>query len=423
MSASNQEKYRVVCRLLAAAPTAAPSLAPSLTPTAAPSPAPTDVDVPSQGAPNPGVFTSNMSPSQLTSCEPHAEGAHYDVKETCLVRSDANLATKLRHITYDTSNGFEIYPEIFGSIGSECDNALWAKRDKAGLPGPCGFSPLDERTLAYLDLSTASGVTGRKLYLGENYGHLHEQKSCTTFANEGEPFFPMDHTTCFDLDTDEPLRCVDVTTGQNAVSFADYVGGVTNVPKVCQYASISTAKNHFLGWTHQDMMAVNPPASWAMSLPVTYGDNEALSGCITFKSDACSEASGAGEYNYFSVLILRGAETPPPPPTAAPSLAPTAAIVSAPSSHYYVEFPTDPAVLYEAGSTGCNSRTGARILTDTECRAILASGEFDKISGMASTAGPGNWNTSTNDNYGYYFNVAGNAYYPPGCLMQEIADR
>ena len=178
----------------------------------------------------------------------------------------------------------------------------------------------------------------------------------------------MDHTTCFDLDTDEPLRCVDVTTGQNAVSFADYVGGVTNVPKVCQYAAVSTAKNHLLGWTHQDMMAVNPPASWAMSRPGTYGDNEALSGCITFRSEACATAAGVGNYDTFSVLILRGAETPPPPPTAAPSLAPTAApslaptaaIVSAPSSHYYVEFPTDPAVLYEAGSSGCNSRTGAR---------------------------------------------------------------
>ena len=186
---------------------------------------------------------------------------------------------------------------------------------------------LDERTLAYLDLSTASGVTGRKLYLGENYGHLHEQKSCTTFANEGEPFFPMDHTTCFDLDTDEPLRCVDVTTGQNAVSFADYVGGVTNVPKVCQYAAVSTAKNHFLGWTHQDMMAVNPPASWAMSRPGTYGDNEALSGCITFRSEACATAADAGNYDTFSVLILRGAETAPDsgtdyrPTTAAPTAA------------------------------------------------------------------------------------------------------
>ena len=77
-------------------------------------------------------------------------------------------------------------------------------------------------------------------------------------------------------------------------------------------------------------------------------------------------------------------------------------------------------MLYEAGSPGCNSRTGARHLTETECRAIFVSDEFDKISGLASTAGPGTWNTSTNDNYGFYFNVGGNTWHPPACFLTEI---
>ena len=66
--------------------------------------------------------------------------------------------------------------------------------------------------------------------------------------------------------------------------------------------------------------------------------------------------------------------------------------ISVNSSHYYVEFPRDPAVAFTVGSLGCRSRIGLRHLTYSECNTVRLSGDLDAISGMAFPGGP--WTTT-----------------------------
>lgn len=69
-------------------------------------------------------------------------------------------------------------------------------------------------------------------------------------------------------------------------------------------------------------------------------------------------------------------------------VAASATTVSVNSSHYYAEFPRDPAVNFTVDSLGCTSRIGLRHLTQSECATIRVSGGLDVISGLAFPGGP-----------------------------------
>ena len=145
-----------------------------------------------------------------------------------------------------------------------------------------------------------------------------------------------------------------------------------------------------------------------------YNDYHHLSGKYP---DLSTRVSASNQENYRVVCRLLAPLAPTAAPTLAPTVAPTPPTV--PSSHYYPEFPSDPAVLFEAGSSGCNSRAWLRHLTEPECAAIVGSGELDRISGLASTVGPGRWDTSEVGLGNYDLNVAGNVWNLPGCSFHE----
>ena len=90
--------------------------------------------------------------------------------------------------------------------------------------------------------------------------------------------------------------------------------------------------------------------------------------------------------------------------------------VSVNSSHYYAEFPRDPAVAFTVDSLGCRSRIGLRHLTESECANIRVSGGLDVISGLAYLGGP--W-TSTNSPPSFW-PLSNDVSRQAGCTISHI---